>query len=51
MSMDTQRLIRSNTQGIRPNTVSNKAAKYKVKEVNVLDIGRKPIMVFRPIKS
>lgn len=48
MSADTQRLIRTNAQGMRPNTVDNKAAKYKVKEVNILDIGKTPLMVFRP---
>lgn len=49
MSLTTKKSINSNMQGMRPNTVDNKTARYKVKEVNVLEVGQTPILVFRPI--
>ena len=49
MSSATKKSINSNIQGMRPNTIDNKAARYKVKEVNVLEVGQTPILVFRPI--
>lgn len=49
MSSATKKSINNNIQGMRPNTIDDKAARYKVKEVNVLEVGQTPILVFRPV--
>lgn len=49
---DKRRVVNVNTNIVKPNTASDGYyIKYKVKEVNVLDVGDTPILVYRSAKE